>query len=50
MAAVKTLRYSGTEPLVRVMIEGRDVALVERLVLELTTFFEARIGREAQVV
>jgi phosphoglucosamine mutase len=34
------LRYSGTERLARVMVEGRDGAAVERVAAELAAFFE----------
>jgi phosphoglucosamine mutase len=40
------LRYSGTEPLVRVMIEGQDADTIDRLAGELTEFFEQRLGIE----
>jgi len=38
------LRYSGTEPLARVMIEGEDGVLVERLARELASLIEREIG------
>ncbi len=38
------LRYSGTEPLARVMIEGRDAASVRRLVTELARVIEEELG------
>ena len=38
------LRYSGTEPLARVMIEGRDAASVRRLVIELARVIEEELG------
>ncbi len=38
------VRYSGTEPKARVMIEGADAALVEQLVGELIDLFEQEIG------
>jgi phosphoglucosamine mutase len=44
------LRYSGTEPLVRVMIEGRSAAEIQDLAEELAGFFEARLGVETALV
>ncbi|HEY3177194.1 MAG TPA: phosphoglucosamine mutase [Candidatus Polarisedimenticolia bacterium] len=38
------LRYSGTEPLARVMIEGTDAAQVETLARRLARMIEAEIG------
>ncbi|MCL2876765.1 MAG: phosphoglucosamine mutase [Betaproteobacteria bacterium] len=38
------LRPSGTEPLLRVMVEGRDEALVESLAHEIATVVEAAAG------
>jgi len=38
------LRYSGTEPLCRVMIEGPDAQQVERLCRELAAVIEAELG------
>ncbi len=38
------LRYSGTEPLLRVMVEGEDAALVETLADELATAARSAIG------
>ena len=38
------LRYSGTEPLARVMIEGQDAASVRRLVTELARVIEEELG------
>ncbi len=38
------LRYSGTEPLVRIMIEGRDRAEIEALADQLAVVLEAEIG------
>ncbi len=38
------VRYSGTEPLARVMIEGPDQALVDRLVDEVLEVFRAEVG------
>ncbi len=38
------IRYSGTEPKARVMIEGPDAALVERLVNEVCAVFKREIG------
>ncbi len=40
------LRASGTEPVVRVMVEGRDPALVERLARELAAAVESAVGSE----
>jgi phosphoglucosamine mutase len=39
------LRYSGTEPLARVMIEGPDQATIERLAGELAAAIEQEIGK-----
>jgi phosphoglucosamine mutase len=44
------LRYSGTEPLVRIMIEAREAAQVHALSQELAAFLEARLGLETAVV
>ena len=38
------LRPSGTEPLLRVMVEGRDGALVERLAREIAAVVEEAVG------
>jgi phosphoglucosamine mutase len=38
------VRYSGTEPKARVMIEAADAATVEELVGELVSLFEREIG------
>jgi len=38
------LRYSGTEPLARVMVEGRDSKLVSSLCLELTDAVKKSLG------
>ena len=38
------VRYSGTEPKARVMIEGADAALVESLADELVALFERELG------
>ena len=38
------LRYSGTEPLVRIMIEGRDRAQIERLAEGLAAVLAAELG------
>lgn len=38
------LRYSGTEPLARVMIEGRDPALIETLAEKLITAIREAVG------
>ena len=37
------IRPSGTEPLVRVMIEGKDQAVIEKEAQELATFIEERL-------
>ena len=39
-------RYSGTEPKARVMVEGRDRALVERLTREIAGAIRSAIGVE----
>lgn len=39
------LRYSGTEPLARVMIEGRDQTAIEELAGQLATAIDKEIGR-----
>jgi phosphoglucosamine mutase len=39
------LRYSGTESLVRVMVEGEDRERVERIAAELAGMLRAAIGR-----
>jgi phosphoglucosamine mutase len=41
------LRYSGTEPLVRVMIEGQDATVIDQLAGELVAFLALRLGVEA---
>ncbi|HXH75210.1 MAG TPA: phosphoglucosamine mutase [Bacteriovoracaceae bacterium] len=38
------LRYSGTEPLARIMVEGRDTALVSSLCTELTSVVNKALG------
>jgi phosphoglucosamine mutase len=40
------LRYSGTEPLARVMVEGADQAVIETLASELAAAIRAEIGSE----
>ena len=35
------VRYSGTQPLVRVMVEGEDAAQIESLARDIVTAFEA---------
>lgn len=42
------LRYSGTEPLARIMIEGPDQAAIEALAGELAAAIDAEIGAEAK--
>jgi len=39
------LRSSGTEPLIRVMIEGRDQALIEQLVCQVSDQLEERLSQ-----
>jgi phosphoglucosamine mutase len=41
------LRPSGTEPVVRVMAEGEDSAMVDRIVLELCATIQAAAGQAA---
>lgn len=41
------LRYSGTEPLARVMIEGPEADLIESLATRLTDVIEARLGAKS---
>jgi phosphoglucosamine mutase len=38
------IRPSGTEPLVRVMIEGRDQTFITQKAAELAALIEARLG------
>jgi phosphoglucosamine mutase len=38
------LRYSGTEPLARVMVEGKDLALVKKICAELTHVVTKSLG------
>ncbi len=38
------VRYSGTEPLVRIMVEAEDAAVVERHTARLTELFKAQLG------
>ena len=38
------VRPSGTEPLVRVMIEGKDPEMIDRMALELVKLIEERLG------
>jgi phosphoglucosamine mutase len=38
-------RYSGTESLARVMVEGEDQARIERIAAELAFLITAAIGR-----
>jgi len=38
------IRPSGTEPLVRVMLEGKDLELIQSLAKELTALIEERLG------
>ncbi|MEW6777702.1 MAG: phosphoglucosamine mutase, partial [Bdellovibrionota bacterium] len=37
-------RYSGTEPLVRILIEGTDAGRIERTLGDLTRVFAAELG------
>jgi phosphoglucosamine mutase len=39
------LRYSGTEPLCRVMIEAADIALVEQLCRELAAVVQSELAK-----
>lgn len=39
------IRPSGTEPLVRVMIEGKDIKLIQRRAQELANIIEQRLGQ-----
>ena len=39
------IRPSGTEPLVRVMIEGKDKAVMEAEAKKLASFIEERLGQ-----
>lgn len=39
------VRYSGTEPLVRVMVEGRDRGLIERLAQEIAGALQQELGQ-----
>lgn len=38
------IRPSGTEPLVRVMLEGNDLAVIQPLAEELAALIERRLG------
>ncbi|HOV70175.1 MAG TPA: phosphoglucosamine mutase, partial [Clostridia bacterium] len=38
------IRLSGTEPLVRVMVEGTDAEEIDEIALELSKIIEARFG------
>ena len=38
------IRYSGTEPLMRILIEGRDAELIERHADELVAAIQQEIG------
>src|SRR5204862_5602933 len=39
------LRYSGTEPLLRIMVEGTDPAVVDRIAGRLSSVAEKELGR-----
>jgi phosphoglucosamine mutase len=39
------VRESGTEPLIRVMIEGRDFAQINAMAIEIADMIKARSGR-----
>jgi phosphoglucosamine mutase len=39
------LRYSGTEPILRVMVEGEDESRIRRCADELRNLVTARLGR-----
>jgi len=41
------VRYSGTEDLARIMVEGPDQALIQRSVDSLSSMFESRLGTNA---
>jgi phosphomannomutase len=38
------VRYSGTEPLVRIMVEAEDMPLVDEHVRRLVEVFQAQLG------
>ena len=40
------IRYSGTEPLMRILIEGRDAELIERQADELAAAIQQEIGEQ----
>jgi phosphoglucosamine mutase len=42
------LRYSGTEPLARVMIEGRDKGTIESMASEIAQTIERHLGDGAR--
>ena len=41
------VRYSGTEPLARIMIEGRDAATIQSMAAELAACLESDVGADA---
>jgi phosphoglucosamine mutase len=38
------IRYSGTEPLLRILVEGRDTEQIKRKINELAAAIEEEIG------
>jgi len=38
------IRYSGTEPLARVMVEGEDITKIDTIATDITTFLQHEIG------
>jgi len=38
------LRYSGTEPLARIMVEGEDESLIRDIVQEIASLIERDVG------
>ena len=41
------LRYSGTEPLLRILVEGRDADEIEAIAEELASLIDEEIGEQA---